>query len=73
MDEKFRSKWAKEKLEDQLGQIEDQIDKKALSLNDERKLLAKRKELLRKNDEWLSQRKKGGTLRLPNTLKRVRK
>ena len=52
-------KWAKEKLEDQLGQIEDQIDKKALSLNDERKLLAKRKELLRKNDEWLSQRKKG--------------
>ena len=29
-------KWAKEKLEDQLGQIEDQIDKKALSLNDER-------------------------------------
>ena len=52
-------KWAKEKLEDQLGQIEDQIDKKALSLNDERKLLAKRKELLRKNEEWLSQRKKG--------------
>ena len=51
-------KWAKEKLEDQLGQIEDQIDKKALSLNDERKLLAKRKELLRKNDEWLSQRRR---------------
>jgi uncharacterized coiled-coil DUF342 family protein len=51
-------KWAKEKLEEQLEEIEDQIEKKALSLNDERKLLSKRKELLRKNDDWLNQRKK---------------
>ena len=51
-------KWAKEKLEEQLQDIEDQIEKRALSLNDERKLLSKRKELLRKNDDWLSQRKK---------------
>ena len=51
-------KWAKEKLEEQLQDIEDQIEKSALSLNDERKLLSKRKELLRKNDDWLSQRKK---------------
>ena len=51
-------KWAKLKLEEQLEEIEDQIEKKALSLNDERKLLAKRKELLRKNEDWLGQRKK---------------
>ena len=51
-------KWAKEKLEEQLEEIEDQIEKKALSLNDERKLLSKRKELLRKNADWLNQRKK---------------
>ena len=51
-------KWAKEKLEEQLEEIEAQIEKKALSLNDERKLLSKRKELLRKNADWLNQRKK---------------
>ena len=51
-------KWVKLKLEDQLEEIEDQIEKKALSLNDERKLLAKRKELLRKNEDWLNQRRK---------------
>ncbi len=51
-------KWAKEKLEEQLEEIEDQIEKKALSLNDERKLLSKRKQLLRKNADWLNQRKK---------------
>ena len=51
-------KWAKEKLEESLQDIENQIDKQALSLNDERKLIAKRKELLKKNDEWLSNRRK---------------
>ena len=51
-------KWAKEKLEESLQDIENQIDKRALSLNDERKLLSKRKELLKKNEEWLSNRRK---------------
>jgi hypothetical protein len=51
-------KWAKEKLEEALQDIEDKIDKHALSLTDERRLLAERKALLQKNSTWLDQRRK---------------
>ena len=51
-------KWAKEKLEESLQAIEKKIDQEALSLNDERRLLAERKELLKKNQEWLEKRRK---------------
>lgn len=51
-------KWAKEKLEEALERIEDKIEKQALSLTDERKLLAERKALLQKNEEWLEKRRK---------------
>ncbi len=51
-------KWAKEKLEESLQAIEKKIDQEALSLNDERRLLAERKELLKKNQDWLEKRRK---------------
>ena len=51
-------KWAKEKLEESLQAIEKKIDQEALSLNDERRLLAERKDLLKKNQEWLEKRRK---------------
>ena len=51
-------KWAKEKLEEKLAQIEDRIEIGALSLLDERKLLAERKAILASNDEWLKKRRK---------------
>ena len=51
-------KWAKEKLEESLQAIEKKIDREALSLNDERRLLAERKDLLKKNQEWLEKRRK---------------
>ena len=51
-------KWAKEKLEEALEGIEDKIEKQALSLTDERKLLAERKSLLQKHEEWLKKRRK---------------
>ena len=51
-------KWAKEKLEEALEGIEEKIEKQALSLTDERKLLAERKQLLQKNEAWLEQRRK---------------
>ena len=51
-------KWAKEKLEEGLLDIEDKIEKEALSLTDERKLISQRKALLKKNEEWLEQRRK---------------
>ena len=51
-------KWAKEKLEEALEGIEDKIEKQALSLSDERKLLAERKALLQKNEAWLEKRRK---------------
>ena len=50
-------KWAKEKLEDNLQNIEEKIDKEAFSLQDERRLLAERKKLLQKNDAWLEKRR----------------
>jgi uncharacterized coiled-coil DUF342 family protein len=51
-------KWAKVKLEESLQEIEDKIEKEALSLIDERRLISERKALLKKNEEWLDQRKK---------------
>ena len=51
-------KWAKEKLEESLEDIEDKIEKHALSLTDERRLIAERKALLQKNAAWLDQRRK---------------
>ena len=51
-------KWAKEKLEEALEGIEDKIEKQALSLTDERKLLGERKKLLQKNEAWLEKRRK---------------
>ena len=51
-------KWAKEKLEEALEAIEEKIEKQALSLTDERKLLGERKKLLQKNEMWLEQRRK---------------
>ena len=51
-------KWAKEKLEEALQAIEKKIDQEALSLIDERRLLAERKELLKKNQDWLEKRRK---------------
>ena len=51
-------KWAKEKLEEGLAGIEEKIEKQALSLTDERKLLAERKKLLQKNEAWLEKRRK---------------
>ena len=51
-------KWAKAKLEESLQAIEDKIEKEALSLIDERRLISERKALLKKNEEWLDQRKK---------------
>ncbi|MEC8926650.1 MAG: hypothetical protein VYB17_00140 [Candidatus Thermoplasmatota archaeon] len=51
-------KWAKEKLEEALEVIEGKIEKQALSLIDERKLLGERKALLQKNDAWLEKRRK---------------
>lgn len=50
-------KWAKAKLEEALEAIEVQIDEKALSLADERRLLKARKELLEKNDAFLEKRR----------------
>tara|TARA_B110000438_G_scaffold302204_1_gene359202 strand:- start:2476 stop:3288 length:813 start_codon:yes stop_codon:yes gene_type:complete len=51
-------KWAKEKLEEALQDIEDKIDTHALSLIDERRLIAERKALLQRNAAWLDQRRK---------------
>ena len=50
--------WAKEKLEDALQSVEEKIEKEALSLEDERRLISERKALLQKNDAWLDKRKK---------------
>jgi len=50
-------KWAKEKLEEALEEIEDKIGKHALSLTDERRLIAERKSLLQKNEAWLDKRR----------------
>ena len=50
--------WAKEKLEDALQSIEEKIEKEALSLEDERRLISERKALLQKNDAWLDKRRK---------------
>ncbi|MEE2811506.1 MAG: hypothetical protein VX627_00540 [Candidatus Thermoplasmatota archaeon] len=50
-------KWAKVKLEENLADVEAKIEKGALSLTDERRLLAERKSLLEKNDEWLKARR----------------
>ena len=51
-------KWAKEQLEDALAEVEEKIEKKAITLEDERKLIKARKELLKKNQEWLEKRRK---------------
>jgi uncharacterized coiled-coil DUF342 family protein len=51
-------KWAREKLEESLQALEVKIDEEALSLKDERRLLAERKALLQKNEEWLEARRK---------------
>ena len=51
-------KWAKEKLEEALEDIEGKIEKQALSLIDERRLIKERKSLLEKNAAWLDQRRK---------------
>ncbi|HIF04712.1 MAG TPA: hypothetical protein EYQ80_04790 [Candidatus Poseidoniales archaeon] len=51
-------KWAREKLEESLQALEVKIDEQALSLKDERRLLAERKALLQKNEEWLEARRK---------------
>jgi uncharacterized coiled-coil DUF342 family protein len=50
-------KWAKEKLEESLAALEIKIDEQALSLKDERRLLAERKAILAKNDEFLEKRR----------------
>ena len=49
--------WKKEKLLDELGQIEDSIQTTALDHRAERKLLDRRKKLLEENDSWLKSRR----------------
>ncbi len=50
--------WAKEKLEENLTDIETRIQEGALSLEDERRLLSERKVLLDQNQTWLDDRRK---------------
>lgn len=50
--------WAKEKLEEGLADVETRIDEGALSLQDERRLIAERKALLDQNETWLDDRRK---------------
>ena len=49
--------WKKEKLLEQLEEIEDSIQTSALDQQTERKLLDRRKKLLEENDRWLKSRK----------------
>ena len=49
--------WKKEKLLEQLEEIEDSIQTSALDQQTERKLLDRRKKLLEENDKWLRSRK----------------
>lgn len=49
--------WKKEKLLEQLEEIEDSIQTSALDQQSERKLLDRRKKLLEENDKWLRSRK----------------
>ena len=49
--------WKKEKLLDELGQIENSIQTSALDHKAERKLLDRRKKLLEENDRWLKSRR----------------
>ena len=49
--------WKKEKLLEQLEEIEDSIQTSALDQKSERKLLDRRKKLLEENDKWLRSRK----------------
>ncbi len=50
--------WAKEKLEESLSDVETRIEEGALSLEDERRLIAERKTLLDQNEAWLDERRK---------------
>ncbi len=50
--------WAKEKLEENLANVETRIQEGALSLDDERRLITERKELLDQNQTWLDERRK---------------
>ena len=50
--------WKKEKLLEQLEEIEDSIQTSALDHSSERKLLDRRKKLLEENEKWLKSRKK---------------
>lgn len=50
--------WKKEKLLEQLEEIEDSIQTSALDHRSERKLLDRRKKLLEENEKWLKSRKK---------------
>tara|TARA_B100001123_G_scaffold314760_1_gene352262 strand:- start:7 stop:837 length:831 start_codon:yes stop_codon:yes gene_type:complete len=50
--------WKKEKLLEQLEEIEDSIQTSALDHRSERKLLERRKKLLEENEKWLKSRKK---------------
>ena len=49
--------WKKEKLLDELEQIEDNIQTSALDHRAEKKLLDRRKKLLEENDRWLKSRR----------------
>ncbi len=49
--------WKKEKLLEQLEEIEDSIQTSALDQKSEKKLLDRRKKLLEENDKWLRSRK----------------
>ena len=50
--------WKKEKLLEQLEEIEDSIQTSALDHRSERKLLDRRKKILGENEKWLKSRKK---------------
>jgi len=49
--------WKKEKMFDEIEEIEKKIETSALDHKAERKLLDKRKKLIEENDKWLKQRR----------------
>tara|TARA_B100002051_G_scaffold30935_1_gene23994 strand:- start:117 stop:797 length:681 start_codon:yes stop_codon:yes gene_type:complete len=50
-------RWKKDKLLSELDSIDDRIQTSALDHVEERKLLEERRRLIRRNDEWLEERK----------------
>ena len=47
--------WAKEKLEERISELDDKLQKQALDLETERKLIGEMRQLLRSHEEWVEQ------------------